>query len=240
MIFNVYIFIIGIAIIAMFGLPLISVTLNIGNIFGILYGFMLIVISLTYKFLVSKIILIFMLLFLIPFIATVIIIVSATRKKDYTSNTVIVLGCRVKGDKPTLALIERCKAGAKYLSQNENAIAILSGGQGSDELISEAECMHKLLQEYGVDKSRLFIENKSTSTFENLSFSKDIINANGFDKSIAIVSSDYHLYRARMIAKGCGYNDISLIPSRTKWYCVPTFYTREVFGVWAKILKIKE
>lgn len=240
MIFKVFLCIIGIIVISLFGVPLISVTLNVGNIFGILYGLMLFINGIFFDCIFAKIILACMVIFLIPFGITIAKIAMATRQKDTNSNTVIILGCRVKGDRPTLALIERCRAGAEYLKQNKNAIAILSGGQGSDELISEAECMCKIMQNFGIDKSKLYIENKSTSTKENLLFSKAIIERNGLDEHITIVSSEYHLYRANMIAKDCGYNNISLIPSKSKWYCVPTFFTREVFGIWAKKLKIKE
>lgn len=240
MIFKVFLCIIGIIVISLFVVPLISVTLNVGNIFGILYGLTLFINGIFFDSIFAKIVLACMVIFLIPFSITIAKIAMATRQKDTNRNTVIILGCRVKGDRPTLALIERCRAGAEYLKQDKNAIAILSGGQGSDELISEAECMCKIMQDFGIDKSRLYIENKSTSTKENLLFSKAIIEQNGLDEHITIVSSEYHLYRANMIAKDCGYDNISLIPSKSKWYCVPTFFTREVFGIWAKKLKIKE
>lgn len=240
MIFKVIIIVFGLLLLGIYAIPLTTVTLNIGNLFGCGYASLLIICGILFDKSIFKIVLILMLIFLIPFMITIGIIVKETVQKNQKNNTVIILGCRVKGDKPSLALIERCKAGARYLSKNENAIAILSGGQGKDELISEADCMKALLINYGIDEGRLFVESKSTSTFENLAFSKRIIEKNNLDKRIAIVSSDYHLFRAKMIAKSINFDSIETIKSKSKWYCVPTFYTREVFGIWAKIAKIKE
>lgn len=240
MIFNIILCIIGIILLSIFTLPLVSVTLNIGNLFGIAYSVGLILCGIFFDYLLFKILLIFMLIFLIPFLFTIHQIQKDTRMDDADANAVIILGCRVKGDRPSLALIERCKAGANYLKKHEDAIAILSGGQGSDELISEAECMHSLLLEHGIDDSRILLENKSTSTYENITFSKRILEEKGIYEPYAIVSSEYHLHRAKKIATDCKINSPLLIPSKTKWYCVPTFYTREVFGIWAKTLKIKE
>lgn len=240
MIIKVFLCIFGILTIAIFGLPLTTVTLNIGNLFGMIYGIMLTIVGITIDNIISKLILIAMIIFLVPYCITLSRIIAEAKQGASNINTIIILGCRVKGDKPSLALLERCRAGAKYLQENSEAIAILSGGQGSDELISEAECMNIIMQDLGIDKSRLYTESKSTSTKENLLFSKQIIEQNNLDDSIAIVSSEYHLYRAKSLAKGCGYTNVYTIPAKTKWYCAPTFYTREIFGIWAKWLKIKE
>lgn len=112
-----------------------------------------------------------------------------------------VLGCRVKGTVPTRALMSRCKAAFDYLTENKDSVAVLSGGQGADEDISEAECMYHILTEKGIDKTRLYIENASTSTEENLKFSSDVIDKNNLSKEIVICTSEYHIYRALMIAK---------------------------------------
>lgn len=240
MIFNVILCIIGICFLLIFALPLISVTLNIGNIFGIFLSTTLIVCGIFFEYKIIKIVFLLISIFLIPYFATIFIIQTDTKMKDRNVNAIIVLGCRVKGDKPSLALIERCNAAVRYLNKHNESFAILSGGQGDDELISEAECMYSLLVDKGIDKNRILIENQSTSTFENITFSKEILNKNNINSHYGIVSSEYHLHRARMIAKECGINNPLLIPSKTKWYCIPTFYTREVFGIWAKWLKIKK
>ncbi len=240
MIFKLFLCIIGIGLLSIFALPLMSVTLNIGNMFGIVYSICIILCGIFFDIILFKILLVLLIVFLIPFLITIHRIQMDTRMKDRHTNAVIILGCRVKGDKPSLALIERCNAGIKYLNEHADTVAILSGGQGSDELISEAECMCSLLTKQGINEERILIENKSTSTRENIIFSKKILENNGINQPYAIVSSEYHLHRAKSIAKDCDIDNPLLIPSKTKWYCIPTFYTREVFGIWAKALKIKE
>ncbi|WP_294905640.1 YdcF family protein [uncultured Eubacterium sp.] len=150
--------------------------------------------------------------------------------------TVTVLGCRVKGTVPTRALMSRCKAAFDYLTENKNSVAVLSGGQGPDEDISEAECMYRILTEKGIDKTRLYIENASTSTEENLKFSSDVIDKNNLSKEIVICTSEYHIYRALMIAKKAGINATGLPAHSMRIFRIPAF-TREVFGVWYLTLK---
>ena len=87
----------------------------------------------------------------------------------------IVLGCGVNGDRPSLMLTERLDAAYDYLNTHEEVVCILSGGQGKGENISEAECMYRSLTEKGIARDRLYKEDRSTSTRENLLYSKKII-----------------------------------------------------------------
>ena len=87
----------------------------------------------------------------------------------------IVLGARLYGDVPSPALHERLKVAEKYLQDDTDLKVIVSGGQGPDEYISEAEAMEKYLINKGIDKNRIVIEDKSTSTFENIRNSLNII-----------------------------------------------------------------
>ena len=150
---------------------------------------------------------------------------TATNQK-----TLIVLGCRVKGDVPSLALQKRADAAYFYLLKNPDCVAILSGGQGKDENISEAACLKKLLTDRGIAQSRLFCEELSTSTDENIRFSKKIIDENGFDTSVAIVTSEYHQLRAKHICEKNGLNFAS-ISSKTKPLYLPTFLVRELMAL---------
>ena len=83
-------------------------------------------------------------------------------KNDNT--TIVVLGCKVKNGRPSLMLARRLDAAYKYLSEHETVCAVVSGGQGSDEAISEAECMKIYLTEKGIAPERIFMEDKSTTT----------------------------------------------------------------------------
>lgn len=144
--------------------------------------------------------------------------------------TVIVLGCAVVGDQPSLMLLQRIESTYAYLEEYPDSVAILSGGQGNNEDISEAQCMFNVLTEKGIDKSRLFLEDKSTDTFENITFSKQIIDDNDLSTDVAISSSGFHLKRATMIARKQGLS-AKRISAKTSTFLTPTYYVRDTLGV---------
>lgn len=235
---------IGVVIIAIYFSPLVKSKINIGNIFGIILGVSIIAVSLffdkivyLFSFTLGKIIIFFasviISIFFIAFFITLIKIISNSRLSATNEDIVIILGCRVKGTVPTKALYSRCLSASKYLKTNPNAKAILSGGQGKDEQISEAECMYRILTSLGIDESRLIREEKSTSTYENLLYSKEFTDTN----RIAIATSEYHIYRAKLIAKELGLL-ASAIPAKSIPVLRVSYFTREVFGVW--YLKIRK
>lgn len=117
---------------------------------------------------------------------------------DGTNDYAIVLGAKVKQDSLSLSLRYRLDAALAYANENPHVTLILSGGQGADEPMSEAEAMRRFLTDNGIEESRLILENASTSTYENLLFSKKLLPS-GVD-SITIISSDFHLARAQWIA----------------------------------------
>ncbi len=117
---------------------------------------------------------------------------------DGTNDYAIVLGAKVKKDSLSLSLRYRLDAALAYANENPHVILILSGGQGADEPMSEAEAMRRFLTDNGIKESRLILEDASTSTYENLLFSKKLLPADV--NSITIISSDFHLARAQRIA----------------------------------------
>ncbi|MBO0587678.1 YdcF family protein [Sporosarcina sp. E16_8] len=121
---------------------------------------------------------------------------------DGTNDYAIVLGARVKKDALSLSLQYRLDAALEYANEHPNVTIILSGGQGQDEPISEAEAMRRFLTENGVAEERLILESASTSTYENILFSKKILPSE--IQSVTIITSDYHLARARKIAASLG------------------------------------
>lgn len=156
--------------------------------------------------------------------------VSAAVRKPQSGDTVIVLGCQVRGEQPSLMLEERLKAAYDYLCNDPDAVCIVSGGQGSDESISEAECMYRYLVDKGIDSERLYMEDMSTSTRENLLFSLKIIQENGLNTRVAIVTNEFHEYRAGEVAKRLEM-DFAAVPAATAWWLLPTFYVRELYGI---------
>ena len=121
----------------------------------------------------------------------------------------------------------------EHLRNNPAAVAVVSGGQGAGEDISEAECMRRYLVEQGVENGRILLEDRSSSTLENLTFSKAAIEDAGGDPSrVAIVSSSYHLYRAKRMAAALGMAAEGL-PSTDGYAVYMTgMYLREAVAVW--------
>lgn len=146
------------------------------------------------------------------------------------NTTVVVLGCKVKDGRPSLMLGRRLEAAYTYLSEHEGVCAVVSGGQGKDESISEAQCMRDWLVERGIAPERIFMEDKSVNTEENLRFSQKIIAEKGLPETVTLITDGFHQLRAEMIAENL---DISAynISGKTPWYLLPTYWVREWFGV---------
>ena len=151
---------------------------------------------------------------------------------------VIVLGCGVNGTVPSLSLRNRIDAAYSYLTAHPEAIAVLSGGQGPNEDITEAACMYRELTQMGIDGSRLLLEERSTSSQENLEFSLAIIREHSGSQpaTIGIVSSEYHLFRAGQMLQRLGSVPVG-IPAKTTWFTLwANYQMREIVAVWAYFL----
>ena len=152
---------------------------------------------------------------------------------DFDTDYLIVLGAAVHGDTPSLSLVERLGAAKDYLDAHPNTVVIVSGGQGSGENMSEAQAMYDWLCKNGIDSERIIKEDKAVSTYENLKFSREIINGltDKSDPTIAVVSSEYHLCRAKLIAKSLDM-EIHTVPAHTTYFTVKlNYFIREAFGV---------
>lgn len=141
---------------------------------------------------------------------------------------IIILGARVKGEIPSLSLQYRIDAAANYLKKNKETMAISSGGQGSGEDITEAEAIKRGLIAHGIASDRVLLEDKSTDTVENIRFSKKLIPKHL--KTGLIVTNDFHLYRAKSIAKDHGLN-LQGIPAETPTIAIPKSYIREYLAI---------
>lgn len=152
----------------------------------------------------------------------------STEKVDY----VIVLGARLYGDIPSPALLERLKIAKGYLLENKEVKVVVSGGQGSNEDIAEAYAMEKYLVDNGIEKSRIIIEDKSTSTFQNLRLSLDKIREVDDKENIKILiaSNKYHIFRSKLLAKRLGLIPYGL-PAKTPPIIIFKSYIREYFAV---------
>ena len=153
---------------------------------------------------------------------------SAEGTTDPAADYLIVLGCQVRGTVPSRMLRQRIDAAADYLNTYPDAIAIVSGGMGPGEDITEAQCMYSCLTAAGIDPDRILLEDQATSTSENLCFSLELMETD----SVAIVSNEFHLYRAGQMARQLGLSP-ALIPASTEYPILLASYTlREILAVW--------
>lgn len=151
---------------------------------------------------------------------------------------VVVLGAKVRHDGPSVSLQNRIDAAYDYLTAHPDTIAVVTGGQGEDEPMTEAECMYRALIGRGIDPERVWMEDKATSTWENLQFSLDLIEGKTGTRpeSIGIISSEYHLFRAGLFADACQVESVG-IPAKTTLKSQKfNHFMREVAGVWHYIL----
>jgi len=146
------------------------------------------------------------------------------------ADVLIVLGCLVDGENPSLSLLYRLNAAERYLKEHPDAVCILSGGQGDREDITEALCMYRVLTGRGIAPSRLYLEERSTNTFENLRYSREVMAENGIEGSICLVTNSFHLYRARIIAGRQGMTCGGLAAS-SHLLTLPLYIFREAAGI---------
>ena len=159
---------------------------------------------------------------------------DARTDTDAHPDAIIVLGAGVNGETPSLTLRTRIDAAAAYLEEHPDVPVVLSGGQGPGEAITEAECMRRALVRRGVDESRLYPEERSTSTQENLRYSRAILEELGVDPAqrVAIVTSDFHLCRARLMWGGDTAAVPAHLPSALYFQCLTVnYFIREAFGL---------
>lgn len=163
------------------------------------------------------------------------IIAASGGKPDEEAPYVIVLGAGVNGTTPSLSLMDRLEPALDYLEKHPQTRAVLSGGQGEGESISEALCMADWLEENGIDRERLILEDKALSTEDNITFSLALIDEYGGSSQgrVGVVSSEYHMYRSIYIAKEQGADAFG-IPGDTSLPILKiNYFLREAAAVWS-------
>lgn len=164
------------------------------------------------------------------------IVRSMKQKPDNNLDYIIVLGAQVKGETPSLSLKYRIQEAQKYLEENPDTKAILSGGKGTGENITEAECMYRELLEAGIEKQRLYKEEASINTNQNILFSREIIQENcagGEERNlkIGIVTSSFHVLRGVLLAGKNMPGEIQGIPAKSNLFLLPNYMVREFMGL---------
>lgn len=183
------------------------------------------------------------------------------------ANYVIILGAQVRGSVPSLVLDARIRRAAEYLKENPEAIAVASGGKGTGEMISEAEAIRQGLVRLGIAEDRIILEDRSTSTLENIRFSREIIAANeqckllgvsyfkealagelavsgasdaavcADNSDIVVVTNDFHVYRATRLAQKNGFRNVSGCGATDIFAVTIQYYVRECIGVVLEYLR---
>ena len=150
----------------------------------------------------------------------------------------VVLGAKVRESGPSVSLWDRIYGAADYMYQHPNAIAVVSGGQGDDEPMSEGLAMFKELVSLGIDSDRIWIEDKATSTRENINFALDLIEENTGSRphTLGVVSSEYHLFRASLIAENCGVDFVGIPAATSRVSQFINHMMREVAACWQYLI----
>lgn len=157
------------------------------------------------------------------------IISGFSEKGQAGADYVIVLGAQMKTNGPSKALQYRLDEAARYLNENPDAKVIVSGGQGADEHISEAQGMYDYLTEKGINPERIILEDQSVNTFQNLTFSAELLDKE--KDSVAVVTNNFHVFRAVGIARKAGYKKVCGIAAKGEPFLQFNNMMREFFGV---------
>lgn len=144
-------------------------------------------------------------------------------------DVIVVLGSQVYKSGPSLTLRYRLDTAIDYLEKNPNTKVVVSGGQGSNEPFPEAEGMRDYLLANGIAEDRIYVENKSLDTNENIRFSAQFFDPE--NDSVGIVTNNFHVYRGVQLAKGQGYENVCGISAPSHWVYFVNNMLRESFGV---------
>lgn len=160
------------------------------------------------------------------------IIINGQEDKKYDVDYLVVLGSGLWGDVLSPTLLGRMNKALEFIENNPNTKIVVCGGQGKGENMPEAQAMRDYLVLNGVDENKIIQENKSTSTMENLKFTKVILaNSDGKNNhKIMIVTNEFHLFRSKFIAKRLGFTPYGM-PSKTITHIAPKYFIREYFAV---------
>lgn len=164
---------------------------------------------------------------------------AATRKEPkHDKDFIIVLGCSIDKRGGLLPLLKaRTNRAIRFawdqeIETGKSCFYVPSGGQGANEVMSEGSAMELYLLSHGAEPEEVYPEKKSANTYENMLFSKEIIDRINPDAKIAFATTNFHVFRSGIIARMAGI-DAEGVSSRTKWYFWPNGFIREFFGILA-------
>lgn len=217
---------------------------NVGNFVGIaLFGSVLVFLYHPHIWFELPIIVRFMIgiclvVFLICALYTGYFMYVACQKKPIGKETVILLGCGLYGSRPSLSLIQRMEVAIEYLNTYPATNVIVAGGKGRGENITEAKAMYTYLTSKGIDSHRIYLEEKSVNTKQNIQYAHNILQQHNLNKEVVIVTHAYHMYRAMQFVKQEKLS-FHACAAKSSWYAFPMCATREIIAIWVWNLRIK-
>jgi uncharacterized SAM-binding protein YcdF (DUF218 family) len=178
---------------------------------------------------VGAVIALILLLFLV--VSVLMLGYSVRKAPEDTPVTVVVLGAQVRKNAPSLMLRQRLDAALDFLVAHPDAPCVVSGGQGADEVFSEASVMRDYLINKGIDAARIYMEDASTNTMENLRLSRAVIEENGLPQNVVIATQEFHQYRAACYARSAGLTPVGTATCGSPWYLFPNYWIREFAAI---------
>lgn len=161
-------------------------------------------------------------------------LIAAKHQPKLDKDYIIILGCGIRKDGTLLPLLKgRVDRAIEFYNKQleatgKKAVFVPSGGQGSDEIISEGEAMKRYLIENGIPEEQIMPETKSTNTLQNMKFSKELIGDS--NANVAFSTTNYHVFRSGIFAGQAGLKAEGM-GSKTKWYFWPNAFIREFVGL---------
>lgn len=158
------------------------------------------------------------------------------RPPEGETATVVVLGCLVRENGPSLMLRYRLEAALQYLRENPGAPVVVSGGQGPEEPMSEAQAMEEYLLANGIEQERIYKEDRSTNTRQNIDFAAEVVREAGLPEALVIVTDSYHQLRGRIYARLQGFDTVYGVSGKCPWGLFPSYGVREMLAVGQAVL----
>lgn len=229
-----------IALIGWFLLPLKRSTFNIGSIFGIAVALFAAFLLLFYKKLADKggKLKVLMRTLTVVFLVGIawctyltVLMFSFGTAEIPKDTDIMVLGAQIYSeDHVSISLKGRLVAAEKYLEENPEAAVFVTGGQGSNEPCPEAHAERKYLLKQGFSEDRIIVEDKSTTTRQNMENSLAIAKEHGIEPSFGIVTQSFHMFRSLKLAEEVGITAYPVVAETDK-YLFPSYYGRELLSL---------
>lgn len=162
------------------------------------------------------------------------IISKMNEKPDKEVEYLIILGAKVRGQTVTKSLAKRLDAAYDFMIDNKDVKAVCTGGQGADEKITEALAMKKYLVAKGIEEDRIILEDKSTTTYENLKNAKNIINDN--KANVAVVTNNFHVYRGMHLTRAVGFENVQGIAGKSDKILLLNYMVRESLALFKDLI----